>query len=229
MSVKSHLFSGILVVEMLGIVSTGYAQPATSPGFYRKNFVQEQPPREETRQGTHLMSAPSPRDLQQTNRVENRGSNPVPDATSAEPSNSRRITPSGVVYVTSIDSEHFSRVCNKVLALQRQGKIRINLILHYGNYENVSEQQKTTLLQHGVQVIELPELPTDIPLSQSPAWVIFSDDAQRSVDSGAPIGYLVQGYFNIEQFFDQYGSFALPAGMSDDQEGQQSAGKLSGF
>lgn len=215
-----------VVLAMLRTLSLGYAQPSGSTGFYPKNFVDGETPPPEAVQGS---TRPSPREGEASKPQKST----VPDASAnnsdASQATRQRATLSGVVYATSIDENHFSQVCNKVLGLQRQGKIRISLILHYGDFTHVSRQQETMLLRHGISILELRELPGDLPVSQSPAWLIYNQHASSDSDSNTPLAYLVEGYFNIEQFFDQYGVFSPPAGMLDDRSVGQVSGQLAGF
>jgi hypothetical protein len=128
------------------------------------------------------------------------------------------------VFVNSLDPTHLNRVIAKVLSLQSRGKIHFGAIMHMGNSQNISSQQEKALESQGIMLMGIFELPANLPITRSPAWVVTEVGP-----NGEQQARLVEGYFDIEQFFDQYGRFAVPAGIEVERPSEKAVEKLEGF
>ncbi len=127
------------------------------------------------------------------------------------------------VYVNSINKQHFDQVITRILAVQRQGKIRIVSVAHIGDYRNVEEKQIEALKHVGIIFGAVSEIPKGVPADTSPAWGVMTPESRKK-----KAAYIIQGYLEPEMFFNQAGNFEIPAGMqvADDTSKE---GKLGEF
>lgn len=107
------------------------------------------------------------------------------------------------VIVNSVDKEHFDVVCQKVLSLHRGGRMRIVSLGHMGSHQNISEKQREQLSQAGIRIVPFREIPKQIPVSVSPAWMVTTGKEN----------YIIEGFYEPERFFTTDGVFVPPVGM----------------
>jgi hypothetical protein len=128
-----------------------------------------------------------------------------------------------LVYVSSVNKEHFDQVVSKVLALQRQRKIHIHAFMHIGDYRNVALKQIQELSSAGIVVTPISKLPDKLPATKSPAWGLMTTESRQKNSA-----YVIEGYMEPELFFNQASQFEIPAGMQVGQDAERE-GKLSEF
>jgi len=128
-----------------------------------------------------------------------------------------------IVFVNSINKQHFDQVITRILTVQRQGKIRIVSVAHIGDYRNVDKKQIEALKHVGIIFGAVSELPQGLPADTSPAWGVMTPESRKK-----KAAYIIQGYLEPELFFNQAGNFEIPAGMqvADDTSKE---GKLGEF
>lgn len=127
------------------------------------------------------------------------------------------------VYVNSSNKQHFDQVITRILAVQRQGKIRIVSVAHIGDYRNVDQKQIEALKHVGIIFGAVSEIPKGLPADTSPVWGVMTPESRKK-----KAAYIIQGYLEPEMFFNQAGNFEIPAGMqvADDTSKE---GKLGEF
>ncbi len=128
-----------------------------------------------------------------------------------------------IVFVNSINKQHFDQVITRILTVQRQGKIRIVSVAHIGDYRNVDKKQIEALKHVGIIFGAVSELPQGLPADTSPVWGVMTPESRKK-----KAAYIIQGYLEPELFFNQAGNFEIPAGMqvADDTSKE---GKLGEF
>jgi hypothetical protein len=129
----------------------------------------------------------------------------------------------GIVYVNSLNRDHFEGVITKVLDIQRKRKIQIYGVFHIGDYKNVSDKRRSDLERAGIFILQIDKMPADVPATLSPAWGIMTPESQRTGSA-----YLIEGYMEPQIFFNQSGQFQIPPGMEVGGDTQRE-GRLSQF
>jgi hypothetical protein len=141
----------------------------------------------------------------------------------AGPTKRRSVFPSTMlsVYVNSKDSEHLKRVLEKALAVAKRDHAYLTNVYHIGDYRNVPADLARKIREAGVHMYPLSAIPSDFPISQSPAWIFHGKDGYR----------IVEGTLDIEQFYDSSGSFKEPQNFTDTSNAQPTPvpSKLAGF
>ncbi len=109
------------------------------------------------------------------------------------------------LYVNSKDQKHFTTVIDRVVRLQQSGKIPIATIYHIGDFNVVTPELRATLWRSKIKLFGLSEVPRDMPIKTSPAWVFVTLSGRR----------IVEGTLAIENFIDARGSFRDGSQMQD--------------
>jgi hypothetical protein len=196
--------------------------------FYPKGFVQQSSsPKSPSNTLTQTLSTEQlnkqPATKTTSNQRQNFENQPTHQLRDSNGGSSQTATEVSV-FVNSLDPAHLNRVIAKVLSLQSRGKIHFGAVMHMGNPHNVASQQEKALEAQGIMLMSIFELPTNLPITRSPAWVVTEVGPNDEKHAR-----LVEGYFDIEQFFDQYGHFAIPAGIEVERAGKKADEKLEGF
>jgi hypothetical protein len=128
-----------------------------------------------------------------------------------------------IAYVNSLNKEHFDKAVTRILAVQRQGKIRVVSVSHIGDYRNVDPKQQEALRNAGIIFGAVAELPKELPANISPVWGVMTPQSRKEKTA-----YVIQGYLEPELFFNQAGEFEVPAGMQVGEDTSKE-GKLGEF
>lgn len=105
-----------------------------------------------------------------------------------------------MVYVNSLESEHFDRVVRQVVKLHRSGRAHIDALLHVGRYQNITPEQELALTRVGVSIQALASLPEHLGELTSPAWFVFSEGREA----------YISGEFDVGRFFTRDGELKVP-------------------
>jgi hypothetical protein len=224
-------YTALLALLLASSISSSEGQESPKE-FYPKDFVQQQAPSPEsaTRGSTpHSQSAPKYQAKQPAPAVPSSDSaETIPNHSMQEPDfpkgNASERATEVSVFVNSLNAEHLNRVLTKIISLNAKGKIHIGAIMLMGNSQNVAEKTKSALASQGTVMLPITELPSNLPITRSPAWIV-TEMGPNDENSAQ----LVEGYFDIEQFFDQYGHFSIPAGMEVERPREKAPEELEGF
>jgi hypothetical protein len=147
----------------------------------------------------------------------------VEDHTQQQVAEDNRPFPSSVisVYVNSKDAVHVKRVLIKALEVARKGDVSLSAIFHIGDYRNIPAELAEELAAGGAAIYPLAQVPANLPISNSPAWIFQGRDGYR----------IVEGTLDVEQFYDSSGKFSEPQTFIDTSKVQATpeTEKLAGF
>jgi hypothetical protein len=104
-----------------------------------------------------------------------------------------------IVYVNSLDREHFNRLANAVIRVNGSDSPRVLAVLQMGDWRNITQQQEEALNSAGAFVHPIAYLPEQLVGLPSPIW---------EVRSGNKTAYL-SGVFDVARFFAPNGEIKL--------------------
>jgi hypothetical protein len=185
--------AGLLLLEsVLGISSVALGDPGASPNqFYPRNYVNEGLPRD-TPRPTVLPSQPT---LSAAAPVVSGEASPGASAQGGT-ADSGRMPVVMIVYVNSLDRDHFNRAVRALLKMRHSTKAMVGAILHIGDYRNVTTEQKSSLQSAGIPLQPLDRVPDHLEALKSPVWEVITD--------AQPVYF--SGVFDIGRFFAADGS-----------------------
>ena|GEM_PF-4147713 len=109
------------------------------------------------------------------------------------------------LYVSSSDPNHFSSVIERALRVSQRNLVPIAAIYHIGNYNNVTPEIIQKLQVAKLKIFALTEVPSDLPLASSPAWIFVTSSGRR----------IVEGTIAIDSFIDDSGEFRDGSNIRD--------------
>ncbi len=101
------------------------------------------------------------------------------------------------LYVNSKDHKHFNAVIDRAVRLQEKNTIPIAAIYHIGDFNAVTPAVRAKLWKGKLKLFALSAVPSDLPITSSPAWVFVTLSGRR----------IVGGTLAIERFVDEQGAF----------------------
>jgi hypothetical protein len=111
------------------------------------------------------------------------------------------------VYVNSLDQAHLAAVLETVSRLVDSKVALVTLVVHVGDYRNVSEEQAQALKRRRVMLMPSSSVIAPVPVSVSPAWFIQTKEG----------GYVVEGVVNVDAMVNSFGEFdpkAIPRDLA---------------
>jgi len=105
------------------------------------------------------------------------------------------------LYVNSKDAKHLFRVLSKVISIRKKNQLDIPAVFHIGDYHNVTPELIGELGSLNTRVYPLQRIPSDLPITTSPAWVIVTSSGR----------YIVEGILGINRLVDENGEFIEPS------------------
>jgi hypothetical protein len=105
------------------------------------------------------------------------------------------------LYVNSKDAKHVSRVLSKVISIRKKNQLDIPAVFHIGDYHTVTPEFVGQLGALNTRVYPLERIPSDLPITTSPAWVIVTSSGR----------YIVEGILGINRLVDENGEFIEPS------------------
>jgi hypothetical protein len=109
------------------------------------------------------------------------------------------------LYVNSSDPAHFSAVIERALRMSQTNLVPIGAIYHIGNHNNISPEIKSKVHAAKIRLYALTEVPSDLPLTTSPAWIFVTSSGRR----------IVEGTLSIGSFVDEQGEFRDGSNIRD--------------
>ena len=119
-----------------------------------------------------------------------------PRAGSQEPRNA--MSGQLVVYVNSLDKEHFDRVVEHALGLLGKAEFYISSIVHIGDYRNISDRVKENAKRANIALYAASAPPEWLGITRSPAWVLYKTDGV----------HIVEGVVHFDRFINPMGEFS---------------------
>ena len=101
------------------------------------------------------------------------------------------------VYVNSADKDHFKKVIEEVLAIHDERRAFIASVDQIGNYQNVTPEIEGELAKRDIRLLASSEPPTDAGITQSPAWIIQTQQGT----------HLAEGIIQIHSLLNEYGEY----------------------
>ncbi len=190
--------SCLLVCAAMVPWQIAFGQPDVSPKeFYPRNYVNDGLPRDTPRPAV-ASRQPSPPPGVVVNAAPGTVDSkaiagapaPIGGVSDATPT-SEQMPAAVVAYVNSRDREHFNRFVSAALKLHQVNKVLLSLVLHIGDYRNVTADHKASLERAGITLQPLYAMPEHLATLKSPVWEVFS--------AGQPIYF--SGVFDIGRFF----------------------------
>jgi hypothetical protein len=101
------------------------------------------------------------------------------------------------LYVNSKDPKHFNAIIERAVRLQQSNVIPISAVYHIGDFNSVTPDIQGKLWRTKLKLFALSGVPSDLPITTSPAWVFVTRGGRR----------IVEGATSIESFIDDSGEF----------------------
>jgi hypothetical protein len=121
-----------------------------------------------------------------------------------------------LVYVNSLDREHFNRLANAVIRFNGSNNARVLGVMQMGDWRNITQQQEDALKDAGAFVQPIAYLPEHLEGLPSPIW---------EVRSGDKTAYL-SGVFDVARFFSANGEIKF---NKDTDQVTEPSLRLDGF
>jgi hypothetical protein len=125
------------------------------------------------------------------------------------------------LYVNSKDQKHFSAVVERAVRVQQGNTIPIAAMFHIGDFNVITPEISAKLSRARIKLFALSGVPSDLPITTSPAWVFVTLTGRR----------IVEGTFAIERFIDARGAYRDGSQIPDPAAGvpTQPAETMEGF
>ena len=184
-----------LTALLLGLVilssEDASAQNKSPKGFFKKDYAEAPgaqgrdvaPPSADAFQGRRARSAT------------NQAPPPASQQNTAPTTRKRRIIIS--VYVNSADKEHFMKVLDELYTIHDEKRAFVVSLVHIGDYRSVTPEVEGELAQRNINLMAASELPSVVPATSSPVWMI---QTQEGV-------HIAEGIIDIHSFFNEYGEY----------------------
>ncbi len=125
------------------------------------------------------------------------------------------------LYVNSKEPKHFATVIDRAVRLQQKNLIPIAAVYHIGDFNAVTPEIRAKLWSGKLKLFALSGVPSDVPVTTSPAWVFVTLSGRR----------IVEGTLAIESFVDEQGAFRDGSRIPDPAAALQATPlqKMEGF
>jgi len=102
-----------------------------------------------------------------------------------------------MVYVNSLDAEHFRKVIDEALRLHDERQAFIFGVYHAGVYTAITSELEAELSARNINVTQVDGPPKMLQSTQSPTWLIKTKEGV----------HIVEGETSIRTYFDEFGTF----------------------
>jgi hypothetical protein len=104
------------------------------------------------------------------------------------------------LYVNSLNRSHFEKQMENLARFVKQGQVQWIHVGHIGDELNVSEKWKRWIESVNGSIAALPEVPSELKVTQSPTWVMKTKEDQ----------FVFEGFEKVSSLLGTDGDLVLP-------------------